>query len=125
VTATSAREPFLMPDCVRPGAFIAAVGADSPHKSEIDPTLFARATVVADSLEQAVAMGDLHHAIAAGKAVPADVFAELAELVGGSKAGRRSEAEITLFDSTGLAIQDVASAAAAYERLVSRGERSP
>jgi ornithine cyclodeaminase/alanine dehydrogenase-like protein (mu-crystallin family) len=61
-------------------------------------------------------MGDLHHAIAAGKASRGSVHAELADVVAGRKPGRTSDAEITIFDSTGLAIQDVAAAAAAYER---------
>lgn len=121
VTATSSQSPFLTPECVRPGTFIAAVGADNPHKSEIDPALFAMATVVVDSLDQAAAMGDLQHAIAAGTATRASIHAELAELVTGQKPGRTHDSEITLFDSTGLAIQDVASAAVAYGRLVSRG----
>ena len=116
VTATSSPRAFLTRDCVRPGTFIAAVGADNPHKSEIAPELMADATVVADSLEQCVAMGDLHHAIAAGLATRDSVHAELADLVGGRRAGRSRPEEITVFDSTGMAIQDVASAAVAWAR---------
>src|SRR5262249_36490627 len=63
-TATS---PFLGPASVSKGTFIAAVGADSPAKSEIEPELMARSVVVTDVLEQCVVMGDLHHAILAGK----------------------------------------------------------
>lgn len=116
VTATSSRAPFLSRADVRPGTFIAAVGADNPHKSELHPDLFAAATIVVDSLEQTAAMGDLHHAIEAGKATRASVHAELASVVAGMKSGRTRDEEITLFDSTGLAIQDVAAAAMAYER---------
>jgi ornithine cyclodeaminase/alanine dehydrogenase-like protein (mu-crystallin family) len=117
VTATSSRTPFLGPAAVRPGTFIAAIGADNPHKSELEPGLLAGCKVVVDSLEQAAAMGDLHHAIAAGKASRESVHAELAEVVSGSKPGRTSDEEIIVFDSTGMAIQDVASAAVAYERF--------
>lgn len=119
VTATTSREPFLGPDDVRPGTFIAAVGADAPHKSELHPELVARSKVVADSLEQARVMGDLHHAIAAGK-VPCDrAHTELADIVCGRKPGWASAAETTIFDSTGLAIQDVAAAVLAYDRSCS------
>ena len=120
VTATSSHTPFLTPECLRPGTFVAAIGADNPHKSELDPDLFGMAKVVVDSLEQASVMGDLHHAIAAGKATRESVHAELAEVVVGRKAGRTNDAEITLFDSTGMAIQDVASAGAAYVRFMER-----
>ena len=117
ITATSSQAPFLTRDCVRPGTFIAAIGADNPHKSELHPDLFVGTKVVVDSLEQAAVMGDLHHAIDAGKATRASVHAELADLVAGRKPGRVDDVEITIFDSTGLAIQDVASAAVAYLRL--------
>ena len=117
ITATSSQAPFLTRDCVRPGTFIAAIGADNPHKSELHPDLFAGTKVVVDSLEQASVMGDLHHAIDAGRATRASVHAELADLVAGRKPGRVDDVEITIFDSTGLAIQDVASAAVAYLRL--------
>ena len=116
VTATSSTRAYLPRERVRPGTFIAAVGADNPHKSELDAGLFEGTKVVPDSLEQAAAMGDLHRAIAAGRATRESIHAELADIVAGRKPGRTTEAEITIFDSTGLAIEDVASAAAAYER---------
>ena len=117
VTATSSQTPFLAPEHVRPGTFIAAIGADNPHKSELDPALLAGSKVVVDSLEQAATMGDLHHAIRAGEATRESVHAELAHVVVGRKPGRTDDEEITVFDSTGMAIQDVASAAVAYARL--------
>ncbi|HET7708859.1 MAG TPA: ornithine cyclodeaminase family protein [Sphingomicrobium sp.] len=118
VACTPATAPFLTPDMVRAGAFIAAVGADAPHKSEIAPALMAHAKVVADSLDQCAAMGDLRHAIAAGVMDRSQVHAELAELVAGVKPGRTSADEITLFDSTGVAVQDVASAAVIFRRAL-------
>ena len=121
VTCTTARTFFLDPDMVRPGTFIAAVGADSPDKSEIAPALMAKARVVADVLDQCAEMGDLRHALAAGAMRREDVHAELAELVSGAKPGRIDAAEITLFDSTGTALQDVAAAARIYEQAVARG----
>jgi len=121
VTCTTAAEPFLDADLVPPGCFVAAVGADSPHKSEIDPALFARALVVVDSLDQCLAMGDLRHAVAAGAIEPSAVHAELAELVAGRQPGRTSDAEITLYDSTGTAVQDVACASLIYDRALEAG----
>lgn len=118
VTATTARAPFLTRDMVSPGAFVAAVGADNPEKSELTPELMAKSTIVVDVLAQAVAMGDLHHAIDAGLVTAADVHAELGDLVAGRKPGRTRADEIIVFDSTGTAIQDTASAAWIYQRAI-------
>ena len=118
VTATSSRTPYLTREMVPAGSFVAAVGADSPEKSELAPELMAEATIVVDVLAQAATMGDLHHALAAGPATLADVHAELGDLVIGRKPGRTSPEEITVFDSTGTAILDAASAVAIYERAV-------
>ena len=114
ITCTTARRYFLTHEMVRPGTFIAAVGADSENKQEIDPRLLAAAKVVTDLTAQAAAIGDLHHAIAAGVMTTQDVHAELAEIVAGRKPGRVSNEEITVFDSTGTGLQDVAAAIAAY-----------
>ena len=116
VTCTTARAPFLMVEHVRPGAFIAAVGADSHDKSEIAPALMARAKVVVDVLDQCLAIGDLHHAVAAGVMSPQQVHATLADVASARKPGRTSDGEITLFDSTGTAVQDAAAAIRIYER---------
>lgn len=121
VTCTTARAPILASADVRPGAFIAAVGADSPLKSEIAPGLMARAKVVVDVLEQCAAMGDLRHAIAAGVMTTHDVHAALGDLLVGQQPGREDDEEITLFDSTGTAAQDVAAAARVYERALAQG----
>lgn len=121
VTCTTAKLPFLSRSLVRPGTFIAAVGADSPAKSEIEPELMAACTVVVDNLEQCADYGDLHHAIEACVMTKADVHAELSEVVAGRKPGRRDPQEITLFDSTGTALQDVAAATLVYERALAAG----
>ncbi len=121
VTATSSKTAFLTPELVRPGTFIAAVGADNSDKSEIAPALYAKSQAVVDSLEQCVEIGDLHHAVEAKALTPAQVHATLAELVAGQKPGRGNDEAITLFDSTGLGLQDVASAAAIYHRALERG----
>ncbi len=119
VTCSSARRAFLTPDLVRPGTFIAAVGADNSDKSEIDPGLYAKSLVVVDSLEQCAEIGDLHHALVAGAVTHA--HATLGEIIAGSKPGRTDEGAITLFDSTGMGLQDVAAAVAIYWRALAAG----
>jgi ornithine cyclodeaminase/alanine dehydrogenase-like protein (mu-crystallin family) len=121
VTCTTSREPLLGRDDVRAGTFIAAVGADNPEKQEIHPDLMARSKIVADLVEQCAAMGDLHHALKAGSIRRSDVHAELGEIVAGKKSGREDDDEIIVFDSTGMALQDVAAAALVYERALRDG----
>jgi alanine dehydrogenase len=116
VTCTTSRQPLLGSDDVSPGTFIAAVGADNPQKQELHPSLMAASKVVCDILEQCAVMGDLHHALEAGVVTRANVYAELGEVVAGKKPGRESQEEITIFDSTGMALQDVAAAAFLYEK---------
>ncbi len=77
--------------------------------------------MVVDLLEQCAESGDLHHALAAGAATRAAVHAELGAVIAGAKPGRTSSDEITLFDSTGTGLQDVAAAALAYERALAAG----
>ena len=121
ITCTTANEFFVRKGDVRPGTFIAAVGADAEHKQEIDPAVIASAKVVADSLDQSCAIGDVHHAIAHGLIRKEDVYAELSEIVAGHKIGRDADDEIIVFDSTGVAIEDAVAAAAVYERALANG----
>ena len=121
VTCTTSRTPVLLKADVPAGMFVAAVGADHPEKQELDPALMAAATVVTDVTEQCAAIGDLHHAIAAGVMQSSDVYAELGEVAAGCKPRRRSAEEIIVFDSTGMALQDVAAAAVGYEKAIAAG----
>jgi ornithine cyclodeaminase/alanine dehydrogenase-like protein (mu-crystallin family) len=121
VTCTPSRHAFLMKHQVAPGAFVAAVGADNADKQELDPQLMSSATVVVDVLDQCASIGDLHHALDAGAMRREDVHAELADVIVGRKRGRRSRDEITVFDSTGTALEDVADAGAVYERALTAG----
>jgi ornithine cyclodeaminase/alanine dehydrogenase-like protein (mu-crystallin family) len=116
VTCTPSRQPILEGRHAAPGVFIAAIGADNPAKNEIAPSLMARALVVPDSTEQAASMGDLHHAVAAGTMAAAAVHGELGAVIAGRVAGRRSDDEIFIFDSTGTALQDVAVASLLLQR---------
>jgi alanine dehydrogenase len=121
VTCTSSQQPLLDFGAVSPGTFIAAIGADNPQKQEIHPSLMQNSKVVCDILEQCAVMGDLHHALEASVVKRADVHAELGEVVAGRKPGRESDDEIIVFDSTGMALQDVAAAAFVFEKAQRRG----
>jgi len=122
VTCTPAKKFFIHEEDVPSGMFIAAVGADNEDKQELDPALLGpKNKVVADVVAQCAAIGDLHHALTAGTATVSGVYAELGEIVCGKKPGRTSAEEITIFDSTGMALQDVASAAMVYERAIAVG----
>ena len=121
VTCTPSREAILHAGDVNPGTFVAGVGADNPDKQELDAALLARSAVVVDILDQAVTSGDLHHAIAAGVMTREDVRAELGAVVAGRTAGRLHDDEIIVFDSTGTALQDVATAAVVYEKALAAG----
>jgi alanine dehydrogenase len=121
ITCTTGTEFFVRKGDVRPGTFVAAVGADAEHKQEIDPDLIASAKVVADSLEQSCTIGDVRHAIAHGLMRKEDVYAELCEIVAGQKIGRVTDEEIIIFDSTGVAIEDAVASTAVYERALANG----
>jgi len=121
VTCTTARQHFLCKDNVAPGTFVAAVGADSHDKQELAPELLASNKVVVDILEQCATIGELHHALKRDLVSKADVHAELGEIVAGLRPGRTSEDEIIILDTTGSALQDVAAAAAIYERAKHAG----
>jgi len=121
ITCTPAQQFFLKESWVRPGTFIAAVGADSEDKQELEPTLLSRSKVIVDIVNQAASIGELHHAIDVGLMTKNDVYGELGDVVAGRKSGRSSPDEIIIFDSTGMALQDVIVAAAVYEKAVGNG----
>ena len=120
-TCTPSKRFFLEKRLVRPGTFIAAVGADSPAKQELEPSLLAGSAVVVDILEQCARVGELHHAIAAGLMTERDVRGELGDVLVGRRPGRTSPDEITIFDATGTALQDAAAAAAVYAKALLAG----
>lgn len=118
ITSTTARRPLIADGDLSPGTFVGAVGADNETKHEIDPGLMRAAGVIVDDLDQCARLGDLHHALGAGAMELRDVRASLDRVVGGSIRGRQSDAEIIVFDSTGVAIEDVAAAAVIHERTL-------
>jgi alanine dehydrogenase len=121
VTCTPSNQFYLKRQDVRPGTFIAAVGADSENKQELEPDLVASGTLVVDILEQCASIGELHHAMDAGLMSKQDVHGELGEIVAELRPGRTSSDEITIFDSTGMALQDVITAATVYEEALKNG----
>jgi alanine dehydrogenase len=121
VTCTTSRRAFLGASDVAPGTFVAAVGADNPDKQELEPTLLASATLVVDVLDQCAEIGELHHALRAGVLTRERVHGELADVVVGRRPGRTSPEEITIFDSSGTALQDVAAAIAVFEKASASG----
>lgn len=121
ITCTPARHGFLERRHVSPGTFVAAVGADSPDKQELEPSLVAAARVVCDIVEQCAHVGELHHALEAGLMTRQQVHGSLGEVIAGRIPGRTEATTTFVFDSTGTALQDVAAAAAVYERARASG----
>jgi ornithine cyclodeaminase/alanine dehydrogenase-like protein (mu-crystallin family) len=121
MTCTPSRRAFVSRGDIPPGMFIAAVGADSQGKQELDPALLANSTLVVDVLEQCAEIGELQHPLASGLMTRANVHAELADVVAGRRPGRTHADEITIFDSSGTALQDVAAALAVYDKARAAG----
>jgi alanine dehydrogenase len=115
VTVTPGREILFEPGSLRAGQHVSLMGADGPGKAEIALEELARARVVVDEWEQASHNGDISRAVEAGSIGRSDVV-ELGRILTGEQRGRAGEDEITVFDSTGLAVQDLAVAALVYER---------
>jgi ornithine cyclodeaminase/alanine dehydrogenase-like protein (mu-crystallin family) len=115
-TVTPGHAVLLIEGSLGAGQHVSLMGADGPNKSEISPAEVARCRIFCDDWEQASHGGELQHAVAEGRIGRADVT-ELGAVLRGDADGRRDDREITLFDSTGLAIQDLAIALAALERL--------
>jgi ornithine cyclodeaminase len=116
VTTTPAEKPILLADWLEEGQHLTAMGSDAEHKNEIDPAVFGRARYVADRLSQTRILGELHHAIAAGRAASDQHFAELGDVIAGRLPGRVSTKDITFADLTGTGVQDTAIANLAFAR---------
>ncbi|MHC1629564.1 MAG: ornithine cyclodeaminase family protein [Methanoculleaceae archaeon] len=114
VTTTPSRTPLVKDEWITEGMHINAIGADAPGKQELDPAILDRATVFVDEPEQAIHSGEVNVPITAGRFRPEQIAGTLGEVVLGS-AGRSRPDEITVFDSTGLAIQDLAIARIAVD----------
>lgn len=120
VTATPSREPIVMNSWIKPGVHINAIGADAPGKEELDPAILKRAKIIVDDVAQAIHSGEINVPITKGIITKKAIYCELGDIVTEKKPGRTSENEITVFCSTGLSIQDVATAAVVYKKAARR-----
>lgn len=120
ITITSSPAASLMAGHVAAGTHLACMGTDTKGKQEVEPALVARARVFTDEVAQSVSIGEAQHAVAAGLLAEGDIV-PLGAVLTGADAGRRSDAEITLFDGTGVGLQDLAVAAVAVARARERG----
>ncbi len=121
VTTTPVRSPVVKSDWVKEGTHINAIGADAKGKQELDSQLLARAKVVVDDIVQASHSGEVNVPLSSGVISSEDIYCELGEVIAGVRSGRESDEEITVFDSTGLAIQDLSTANLVFEKAVERG----
>lgn len=107
ITATPGHDPVLWAHWVQPGMHISAFGSDTVGKIEVEAALFPRAKVVVDDLDQATTIGETQHAISQGLVRREDIHATLGEVLAGLKPGRTANEELTIFDATGIAFQDL------------------
>lgn len=122
ITTTPVRSPVVKDAWVKPGTHINAIGADAKGKQELESALTKRAKVVVDDLSQAVHSGEVNVPVSEGVLKAEEIYAQIGEIVAGRKPGRTSDDEITIFDSTGLAIQDVSTGTAVYRRAMDAGK---
>jgi len=121
ITIVSAQEPLLERGWIKPGTHIACMGTDTKGKQEVAPDLVANATLFTDEIAQSITIGETQHAIAAGSISESDITA-IGEVINGTHPGRSSDAEITLFDGTGVGLQDLAVASVAAKLAEAGGK---
>jgi len=121
VTTTPSREPLVMNDMISSGTHFNCIGADAPGKEELDPAILKRAKVVVDDWEQASHSGEINVPLSRGIVAKKNVWAEIGEIATGLKSGRERREEITIFMSTGLAVQDAVTAKLAYDKAIKKG----
>jgi ornithine cyclodeaminase len=117
ICATMAREPLVRSEWLREGQHITAVGADDPGKCELEPEVLQRARVFVDSLDAAVANGDVHRAITAKRYTRSELAGEIGEVLAGTKIGRTSPSDITVAKFVGIGAQDLAAAETCLAKL--------
>ncbi len=120
-TTTPVRKPIVKDEWIREGTHINAIGADAPGKQELDVNILKRARIFVDDMEQATHSGEVNVGLSTGQLKPDDICGEIGEVIIGKKKGRISRNDITIFDSTGLAIQDVALADFVFKRALKNG----
>lgn len=120
ITITSAFEPLMKKDWIKPGTHIACMGTDTSGKQEVDADLVAAATVFTDEIAQSISLGETQHAVAAGLMKESDIT-PIGAVINGDHKGRSSDDEITLFDGTGVGLQDLAVASVAAKLAREQG----
>jgi alanine dehydrogenase len=121
VTITPARGPIVLDDWIAEGTHVAAIGADKGGDQELDPKIIQRARIFVDDIRQCRTDGEINVPLAQGLISEDDIAGEIGEVITGKKPGRSSDSEITVFDSTGIALQDSATVPLEYERAVAAG----
>lgn len=120
VTTTPSTKPLVLNSWVSNGTHFNCIGADAPLKEELDPAILRRSKIVVDNWDQASHSGEINVPVSNGMISKENVWAELGEVVAGIKPGRSSLNEITVFDSTGLAIQDAVTAELVYRKAIDK-----
>jgi alanine dehydrogenase len=120
-TLTPAQHPVVEKKWLVPGTHINAVGADAEGKEELEPAILNEALLVVDDLRQASHAGEINVPLSKGLLKKDQIYAELGEIIAGRKKGRTDNQTITLFDSTGLAIEDIAVAKLLYNKALKTG----
>ena len=121
VTTTRGKGPLVEAGWVKPGTHIVAIGTDQQGKQELDPEIFRGAKIVNDSIEQCIGKGETQHPLNGKIMGKDDIHAEIGEILLGTKPGRENDEEVTIFDSTGMAIQDNTTATKIYRNAIERG----
>jgi alanine dehydrogenase len=121
VTTTASKEPLVQADWISPGTHINAIGADAAGKQELDPAIFSRAKIFVDDWAQAHHSGEINVALTQGLVPAKNLYGSMGDVVAGKKPGRENSQEITIFDSTGLVIQDLALGKAVYQLAQEKG----
>ena len=119
VTITPSKQPLVMDEWVSEGMHFNCISADAPEKEELDPAILKRAKIIVDDREQASHGGEINVPLAKGIINEKDIWGSIGEIVAGLKDGRVSPEEITMFTSTGLAIQDAVTADLVYRKALS------
>ena len=123
ITITSAFEPLMMKDWIKPGTHIACMGTDTKGKQEVDPEILAVSTVFADEIAQSITIGEAQHAVASGLISENDIT-PIGKVINGDHPGRSSTDEVTFFDGTGVGLQDLAVASVAAREAEKLGKAS-
>ena len=121
VTITPSRKPIVSSDWIALGTHINCIGADAPGKEELDPAILTRAKIIVDDWEQASHSGEINVPLTKGIITRQNIWGNIGEVVAGLKQGRTSSDEITVFTSTGLAVQDAVTAELAYKKALAKG----